>query len=172
MLFAAWGKGKAKDYSLAFLSTICMISGAIGVVRCNGLNWYPFWTFGAFYSMFFHLSMFAIGVFILVTGYKKLGWIDIVRGWIPMAILAIAAIPASYEYSADYMQIREGSGIPLFSTLADKLASINLRWVFSVIMLFAYMILSTVAVCGAKAVYAIDAKIKAKKQKAQPVEQK
>lgn len=163
LLFGAWGKGKAKDYSLAYVGTISMLSGAIGIVQCNGLNWYPFWTFGAFYSLFFHFSMFAVGMFILVTGYKKLDWVDIVRAWIPMAILALLAIPASYEYGADYMQIREGSGIPLFSTLADKLASINFRWVFSIIMLFAYMILSTVVVSGAKLTYKIDTKIKAKK---------
>ncbi len=147
LLFSAWGKGKPKDFSLTYIGTISMLSGLIGLIQCNGLNWYPFWTFGAFYSMFFHLSMFAVGTFILVTGYKKLEWKDIIFGWIPMLFLALAALPANYEYGADYMQIYEGSGIPLFSTLSDKLASVNLRWIFSLIMLAAYMILSGVVVC-------------------------
>ena len=164
LFFAAWGKGKAKDYSLAFLATICMTSGAIGVVYCNGLNYYPFWTFGAFYSLTFHYMMFLTGALLLSTGYKKLKWADIVYGWIPMVILALAAIPASYEYGADYMQIREGSGVPLFSSLATLLASINLRWVFSLIMLAAYMILSTVVVSCYKLVVKINAKLQAKKQ--------
>lgn len=167
LLCVAWGKNKIKDYSLAFLTTIGMISGAIGIVQCNGLNWYPFWTFGAFYSLFFHFSMFFVGFFLLCTQYKKLDWKDIIKGWVPMLILALIAIPVNYEYSADYMQIYEGSGIPLFSTLAEKLASVNLRFIFTVIMLAAYTIVSAVAVCGAKLVYWIIYKIKIKISKNQ-----
>ena len=150
MLFAAWGKGKAKDYSLAFITTISLISGAIGVVQCNGLNYYPFWTFGAFYSMFFHLSMFATGVFLLFTGYRKLQWIDMIKAWIPMAILSIIASPVNYEYGADYMQIYEGSGIPLFSTLADILAAADVRFIFTIIMLVTYIPLSAVIIAPLK----------------------
>lgn len=164
LLFAAWGKGKSRDYSLAFIGTISMVSGAIGVVQCNGLNWYPFWTFGGWYSLMFHYLMFATGMLILACKFKKLEWKDIVRGWIPMAILSIAAIPASYEYGADYMQIREGSGVPLFSTLADKLAQANLRWIFSIIMLFAYMIISSLVVSVSKLIEHLCKRAEAKKQ--------
>lgn len=158
LLFAAWGKGKAKDYSLAFITTISLISGAIGIVQCNGLNYYPFWTFGAFYSMFFHLSMFATGVFLLFTGYKKLNWFDMIKAWIPMAILSIIASPVNYQYGADYMQIYEGSGIPLFSTLADELAAANLRPLFTIIMLVTYIPLSAVIIAPAKLIVYIKLK--------------
>lgn len=166
LLFGAWGKkgSAAREYSLSFIATISLVSGAIGIVQCNGLNWYPFWTFGAFYSLIFHYLMFATGVLVLATKFKKLEWADIVKGWVPMAILAIAAIPASYEYGADYMQIREGSGIPLFSNLAEVLASANLRWIFSIIMLVSYMILSTVVVSSCKLIEHISAKRQSKQQ--------
>ncbi|MBQ8468485.1 MAG: YwaF family protein [Clostridia bacterium] len=165
LLIAAWSKNqKAKNISLAFITTISMLSGAIGVVQCNGLNWYPFWTFGAFYSMFFHLSMFATGMFLLITCYKKLEWKDAILGWIPMAILSVVAIAVNYEYGADYMQIYEGSGIPLFSTLAQVLAAQHLRFVFTIIMLLTYIPFAGVVVCFAKLVYIVDGKIKAKKQ--------
>ena len=52
----AWGKGRGRECALAFLTTIGMLFGAIGVIYCNGLNFYPFWTFGAFYSLYFHTS--------------------------------------------------------------------------------------------------------------------
>lgn len=149
-LIAAWGKGKAKEYSLSFIGTINMMSGAIGVVYCNGLNYYPFWTFGAFYSMFFHSAMFFTGFFIIVAGYKKLDWADIWKGWVPMVILAVVAIPVNYALKVDYMQIYEGSGVPLYSSLAPVMASVGLRPLFTVFMLASYMILSGVAVSAAK----------------------
>lgn len=160
--FAAYGKGRVKDYSLAYLTTVNLISGGIGIVYCNGLNWYPFWTFGAFYSLFFHFSMFAIGNFLLFTGYKKLGYKDIFKAWVPMVILAVFAIPANYQYGADYMQIYEGSGVPLFNKLASTLADNNLRWVFTEIMLATYIPLAGVAVCTAKFTYYINGKLKRK----------
>lgn len=157
--FAAYGKGKVKDYALAYLTTVNLLSGGIGIVYCNGLNWYPFWTFGAFYSMFFHLSMFAVGMFLLFTGYKKLGWADMLKAWVPMLILAVIAIPVNYELSADYMQIYEGSGIPFYNTLAANLAAQKLRWVFTEIMLLTYIPLAGVAVCAAKCGYFINGKL-------------
>lgn len=168
MLLSAWGKGKVKDYSLSFLTTISLLSGVIGIIQCNGLNYYPFWTFGAFYSLFFHFSMFAVAVFLLVTGYKKLEWIDIIKAWIPMVILSIIAIPVNYEYGADYMQIYSGSGVPLMNTLAQQLASNNLRWLFTIIMLATYIPFGAVMVCLAKFVYYLIDKINAKKKPQEP----
>lgn len=170
MMFAAWSKGKAKDYSLAFITTISLISGAIGIVQCNGLNYYPFWTFGGFYSMFFHLSMFATGVFLLFTGYKKLEWKDMIKAWIPMLILSIIASPVNYEYGADYMQIYEGSGIPFFSTLSGILADHGLRFVFTIIMLITYIPLTLVIIGPAKLVYFINDKRKNKLPNKKPEE--
>ena len=152
LLGAAWGKGKFKDSCLSFLTTICMASGAIGVVYCNGLNYYPFWTFGAFYSLFFHSSMFFTGFLLIATGYKKLGWKDVYFGWLPMVALAVIAIPVNFIIGSDYMQVYEGSGVPLMSDLAKILASVGLRWLFSLIMLASYMILSAVVIAVYKLV--------------------
>ena len=165
LLVSAWSKNeKAQNISLAFLTTISLMSGGIGIVQCNGLNWYPFWTFGAFYSMFFHLSMFAVGMFLLITGYKKLEWKDAIYAWIPMALLSIIASPVNYEYHADYMQIYEGSGIPLFSTLAEQLASQNLRFIFTIIMLLTYIPLACVIISFVKLFSFIESRIKKHKQ--------
>jgi len=142
LLFAAWGRGRAKEYSLSFISTISMVSGAIGVVYCNGLNFYPFWTFGAFYSMLFHSTMMFTGFFVLATGYKKLDVSDIWKGWIPMLFLSVVAIPVNYILHVDYMQVYEGSGVPLYSDLAKVMAGVGLRPLFTAFMLASYMILS------------------------------
>ena len=155
LLIAAWGKGKVKDASLSFLTTICMMSGAIGVVYCNGLNYYPFWTFGAFYSLFFHSSMFFTGFFLIATGYKKLDWKDVYIGWFPMVALAIVAIPVNYIIKSDYMQVYEGSGVPLKSDLSKILAGVGLRFVFSILMLASYMLLSVIVIGVYKIICAV-----------------
>ena len=112
--------------------------------------------------------MFAVGVFLLVTGYKKLEWNDIIKAWIPMVILSIIATPVNYEYGADYMQIYSGSGVPLMNTLAQQLASNNLRWLFTIIMLATYIPFGAVMVCLAKFVYYLIDKINAKKKPQEP----
>ena len=150
LLVAAWGKGKFKDTALSWLATIGLVSGGIGVVMTNGLNYYPFWTFGGWYSMLFHYSLLLVGVLVLTTRYKILSWKDIYISEIPMLLLSIIASPINYYYGADYMQLNEGSGIPLFSTLAEKLHALNMRPLFTIIMLASYMIVSAIVVSFAK----------------------
>ncbi len=149
-LIAGWGKGKAKEVSLSWLGTIGMVSGAIGVVYTNGLNYYPFWTFGGFYSLYFHYIMFFTGMFILTTRYKRLEWKDVFISWIPMVLLSVIASPVNYYYGGDYMQIKDGSGIPLMSTLADKLNEMKLQPLFTIIMLCTYILISVVVIGGYK----------------------
>ena len=152
MLFAGWGNGKIKEYSLSYITTVSLVCGAIGVVYCNGLNYYPFWTFGAFYSLIFHSSMFFFGVFLLFTRYKKLEWKDALKAWVPMLILSLIAIPINYTYGADYMLIYNAGGVPVMSSLADYLASKNLRFVFTYIMMITYIPLGAVVICLSKTI--------------------
>lgn len=144
--FAAWGKGRWKDFPLAFLTTIGLLYGAIGVVYCNGLNFYPFWTFGAFYSLYFHSAMFFTGVFLLFTGFKKLEWKDSLRAMVPVLLLSLVAIPVNYSIGSDYMLIYSGGGVPLYEDLASWLASKGLRFVYTAIMLLTHIPLAAVVI--------------------------
>lgn len=146
LIAAAWGRGRAREFSLSFITTIGLLYGAIGVVYCNGLNYYPFWTFGAFYSLFFHSSMFALGVFLLVTGYKRLDFKDVNRSFIPVLLLAVAAVPVDYALGADYMLLYSGSGLPLYEPLAALLAAQSLRPVYTLIMLLTHLPLAALIV--------------------------
>ena len=149
-------KGKASEYSLSFLTTTGMLSGLIGLIYCNGLNWYPFWTFGAFYSLFFHSSMFLCGFFLLVSGYKKLEWKDVLKGWVPLVILSLVAIPVNYGIGSDYMQIYEAGGVPLMEKVAEIFANAGYRQVFTIMMICIYIIFSLVVV----SLYKLASKIK------------
>jgi len=138
-ILAGFTKGKIKDICISHLSTVGMISGAIGVVYCNGLNFYPFWTFGAFYSLFFHYSMMLTGIVLLASKYKKLEWIDAIYSWIPMVILSVVAIPLNIKFNADYMLLHDASGVPLMHDLALWLIDKKLGFIFTIIMLLTYI---------------------------------
>ena len=152
LLAAAWCKGKAKEYALSFITTVGLLYGAVGVVYCNGLNFYPFWTFGAFYSLFFHASMFAVGVFLLVTGYKELEWRDVLRSFIPILLLAVIAVPVNYVFNdslkigADYMLLYSGGGVPIYQDLSGQLAAKGLRFVYTIIMLVTHLPLAALII--------------------------
>lgn len=152
---AAWGRGRVREYCLSFITTISLLYGAIGVVYCNGLNFYPFWTFGAFYSLFFHTTMFATGVFLLMTGYVRLRWIDALRTMLPILLLSAAAIPVNHLLGSDYMLLYSGSGVPLYENLAARLASMGLRFVYTVIMLLTHIPLALAVIAIYKGIAAI-----------------
>lgn len=144
--FAAWGRGKVRRAAFAFLTTISLLFGAIGVVYCNGLNYYPFWTFGAFYSLFFHSAMFITGVFLLMTGRFSLEWKDALYALIPILLLSVVSIPVDYALGTDYMLVYSGGGVPLYEDLASFLASHGLRPVYTLIMLLTHIPLAAAVI--------------------------
>lgn len=152
LICAAWGRGKLREYCLSFIATVGLLFGAIGVVCCNGLNYYPFWTFGAFYSLFFHSAMFITGVFLLFSGYKRLEWADCLRAMIPILALAVVAVPFNYIYNhaagsnADYMLLYSGGGVPIYQDISEKLAQKGLRFVYTIIMLLTHIPLAALMV--------------------------
>lgn len=144
--FAAWGKGRVKRAALAFLTTIGLLYGGIGVIYCNGLNFYPFWTFGAFYSLYFHSAMFVTGVFLLMTGYHKLAWKDALWCMIPILLLCLIAIPVNHILGSDYMLIYSGSGVPLYEDIAAALAEKGLRFVYTILMILTHIPLACLVI--------------------------
>ena len=146
LLAAAWGRGKVREAALAFITTVGLVYGAVGVVYCNGLNFYPFWTFGAFYSMFFHSAMFLTGTYLLFSGYKTLGLSDVFLSFIPIMLLAVVAIPIDYALGVDYMLIYSGSGVPLYEDLAASLAEKGARPVYTLIMLATHLPIAAIVV--------------------------
>ena len=166
LYFAGWGRGKVKDTALAFLSTIGLLYGAVGVVYCNGLNFYPFWTFGAFDSLYFHSAMFIVGVFLLMTQYKTLNWPDVWRSCIPVALLSLVAIPVNYALGSDYMMIYSGSGVPIYEDIAAYLGERGLRFLYTILMMVTHLPLSAAIVGIYKLIRLIARKLGARRKSA------
>ena len=136
---AAWCKGKVKDCAVCWLGTIGIFGGLTNFYLTQILNTYPFFTFATFMSLYFHLLMVITGILIVVSGYKKFNWIDGLKGFIPLAIFSVIVIPIDYILKADYMLYYYGNGAPILPDIANSLANLGLRFVFTMLVFFGYL---------------------------------
>ncbi|MBE6529340.1 MAG: hypothetical protein E7680_01905 [Ruminococcaceae bacterium] len=162
LLFAAWTKGRVQKVALSFITTIGLLFGAIGVVYCNGLNWYPLFSFGGLYSFLFHSTMFVTGMLLLITQYHEPEWKDSLWIMIPVLLLSVFAIPANYRWSADYMLLYSGSGVPIYEEIAAAAAEKGLRFLYTLLMLITHIPLACLVIGVAKFVKWSAKKIKKK----------
>lgn len=149
---AAFAKGKAKECSLAFLTTLGIFAGLTNFVMAPILQTYPFFNFHTFVSLNFHFWMVFTGIFLIATKYYVPKWMDILKGMIPLVILSFIAIPvdyalsAHYPWSVDYMLFYSGNGAPLLPDIANALASKGLRPVFTCLIYIMYLAIAAVIV--------------------------
>ncbi len=137
--FAAFGKGRAKKYALSFITTLGVPSGLTNFVYYHILETYPIFTFPATHSMIFHFSMVFTGVFLMVTGYYRPTFIDLLYGMIPLWIFSVLVIPVNfiiYRYNiwVDYMLYMRGAGMPLIGWLSDYFRSHGILLIYSLLM--------------------------------------
>lgn len=163
-LIAGFAKGKIRDICLSWLCTIGMMTGLITLFYPTGLNWYPVLTFGGMHTLLFHYGLLLCAVVCLASGYKKLQWKDIFISMIPMFALALIAIPVDYVIKSDYMQLYSASGVPILNDLATLLASHGMRFIFTILMFFAYMILSSIVVAPYQLISLLKTRTKTKKE--------
>ena len=152
LLFAAWTRGKVQKVALSFITTIGLLYGAIGVVYCNGLNWYPLFSFGGLYSFLFHSTMLVTGTALLISEYYKPEWKDSLWAMIPILLLALFAIPANNTWGSDYMLLYEGAGVPLYEDLAAWLSARGMRYLYTFLMLATHIPLACIVIGLAKLV--------------------
>ncbi len=162
LLVAAWTRGRVQKIALSFITTIGLLYGAIGVVYCNGLNWYPLFSFGGLYSFLFHSTMFVTGMILLITQYYEPEWKDCLWTMIPILLLAIFAIPVNYRWNADYMLLHTGGGVPVYEGIATRLAERGLRFLYTILMLATHIPLALIIIMPAKFVKWLANRIKKK----------
>jgi hypothetical protein len=149
---AAFGRGKAREYSLSFITTIGIFAGLTNFVMAPILNTYPFLNFHTFVSLHLHFWMVFTGIFLIATGYYVPKWADIFKSMIPLTAMSLVAIPVDYALSAyygwsvDYMLYYSGNGAPILPQLSGALAELGLRPVFTLIIFIMYIIISAIIV--------------------------
>ncbi|MBQ7160470.1 MAG: YwaF family protein [Clostridia bacterium] len=133
-----FGRGKVRECAAAWLATLGLAGGVSNILFIQALKWYPIFTFGATFSMFYHFMMAFVALWIVASGYLEFTAKDIIYAFIPHAIFSLPVIILDYIFGWDYMLYREAGGVPVINGLAAKLADSGMSWVTTVLMLAVY----------------------------------
>lgn len=139
MPFAAFGKGKGKDFSLAFITTVGIVGGLSNVFYLNILNYYPLFHYASFTSIFYHIMMSFTGLWLLTSKYYVLDKYCSLKAFIPIILLSLIAIPVNYIFDGDYMLLKHAYGVPFLPALANLLHQYNIEFIFIFIMFGVYI---------------------------------
>lgn len=139
-LLAGFGKGKIKEYAECWISTGSIVGGLATMVHLNAFYYYPFLSFGGFYSMIWHFLMVFLGLLLIVTNYVDNKYITIINGFIFHLVFSLFAIVIDFTYNMDFMMYKDLGGIPFFENIANKLTTNGLSFINPIIMLIIYFI--------------------------------
>lgn len=139
-LISSFAKGKLKEYSDAWLTTGCIIGGFANMLFLNAFKFYPFLSFGAFYSMIWHLLMVFMGLVLIVTNYVDINYKTLLKGFVAHLAVSLIVIPINYIFDFDFMLYKDLGGVPIFGGIADKLSSMNLKFLNPFLMLALYFV--------------------------------
>jgi len=139
-LLAGFTKGKVKEYADAWLTTGGIV-GAIGaMLYLNAFKYYPFLSFGAFYSMIWHFLMVFLGLLLAITNYVKIDYKIVLKGFIFHFLISIGVIIIDFVFDFDFMMYKHLGGIPIFEGVASELESSGLIFLNPLLMLGLYFL--------------------------------
>ncbi|MBR7092153.1 MAG: YwaF family protein [Clostridia bacterium] len=136
---AAFSRGRVRESALAWLATIGLAGGLSNILFLQALKWYPFWTFGAMFSMIFHFSMAFVALWIVTSGYLRFRPGHILYAYIPHFLFSVVVIALDYIFDWDYMLYRHAGGVPLMEGVADRLNAAGYPWLTTGLMLLIYL---------------------------------
>ena len=139
-LISGFSKGKIKKYSDAWIATGSVVGGIGTMVYLNAFKYYPFLSFGAFYSMIWHFLMVFIGLLLIVTNYVEINYKTVIKGFIFHLIISLIVIPIDFIYNFDFMMYKSLDGIPIFEGIATKFIDKGLIILNPIMMLTLYFI--------------------------------
>ncbi len=139
-LLAGFCKGKIKKYAECWLATGCIVGGIGAMIYLNAFKYYPFLSFGAFYSMIWHFLMLFLGLLLIVTKYVDYDYKTVINGFIFHLIISLIVIPIDFIYNWDFMMYLNLGGIPIFESVATNLTSNNLQFLNPILMLTLYFV--------------------------------
>ena len=139
-LLSGFTKGKIKELSDSWLITGSIVGGIATMLYLNAFKYYPFFSFGAFYSMIWHFLMVFIGLLLIVTNYIPLKYETVLKGYLFHLIISLIVIPIDFIYNFDFMLYLNLGGIPIFEDIASKCTEMNLTYLNPLIMLILYFV--------------------------------
>ena len=139
-LLVIFAKGKVREYAKCWIVTGSVVGGIANMLFLNALKYYPFFTFGAFYSMIWHFLMVFIGLLYIVTNFVDMKYTTIIKGFIFHFLISLIIIPIDIIFDFDFMMYINLGGIPIFENVASYFTSIHLNFLNPFMMLILYYI--------------------------------
>ena len=139
-LLAGFGKGKIKKMAEAWLTTGSIVGGIATMLYLNAFKYYPFFSFGAFYSMTWHFLMVFIGLLLIVTNYVELKYENVLYGFLFHLIISLIIIPIDFIFNFDFMLYHDLGGIPIFEDIATNFTKMNMQLINPIMMIILYFI--------------------------------
>jgi len=139
-LLAGFGKGKIKKMAECWLTTGSIVGGIATMLYLNAFKYYPFFSFGAFYSMTWHFLMVFIGLLLIVTNYVELKYENVLYGFLFHLMISLIIIPIDLIFNFDFMLYLNLGGIPIFEDIATKFTAMNMQLINPILMLILYFV--------------------------------
>ena len=139
-MISSFTKGKIKEYSDAWIATGGIVGGIATMLYLNAFKYYPFLSFGAFYSMIWHFLMVFIGLLFIITNYVEINYKTLVKGFIFHLIISLIIIPIDFIFDFDFMMYKSLGGIPIFENIASKFIANGLQFLNPIMMLLLYFV--------------------------------
>ena len=139
-MISSFSKGKIKSYTDSWLTTGGVVGGIATMLYLNAFKYYPFFSFGAFYSMIWHFLMVFLGLLLIVTNYVKVNYKTIIKGFIFHIIISFIVIPIDFIFNFDFMMYKDLGGIPFFENIATNFTLKGLQILNPFIMLTLYFL--------------------------------
>lgn len=154
-LLAGFCRGRLGRAASCWLSTGGLVGGIGAMVRLNAFNYYPFFSFGAFYSMLWHFLMVFLGLLTAVADASAeaeeaaperrlrrvlLGSRRVRRGFVFHLCFSALVIPVDFLFDFDFMLFRDLGGLPVFESVAARLTEAGLRALNPLLMLVLYFL--------------------------------
>ena len=139
-LLAGFGKGKIKKMAECWLTTGSIVGGIGAMLYLNAFKYYPFFSFGAFYSIIWHFLMVFIGILLIVTDYVELKYENVLLGFLFHLLISLIIIPIDFIFDFDFMLYLNLGGIPIFEDIATNFTQMNMQIINPLMMLILYFI--------------------------------
>ncbi len=146
----SWGKGKWKEYSAAFFTTVGLVAGLTNFVYLSAAGWYPLFTYGCLHSVVYHGALVFVGLSLMISGEYVPEIRTFYRGMIPVLLFGFLVMPVNFiikkctaDTWVDYMLLMNCNGLPVIGDFAEMLTSRGLTLVFSLLMLLVAYPLAT-----------------------------
>ena len=137
-IISSFSKGKIKEYSDSWISSGCVVGGIATMLYLNAFKYYPFFSFGAFYSMIWHFLMVFLGLLFIVTNYVCINYKTILKGFIFHFLISLIVIPIDFIFDFDFMMYKYLGGIPIFESVATTFIEKGLVFLNPLLMLSLY----------------------------------